>query len=268
MKNSLFILVILISLYLQPINAQERIVSLAPSQTELLFAIGADKEIVGVSDYSDFPNEAKKLPHIGGVELNIEKIVSLSPTILVDVNSMRKRYEPLFNRLRLKYVNYNINNPEDVASVAVSLGKEINKIKQSEDFANNWLKELNELKFPQKKFTFYAEIWSSPIQAAGKNSFISKIIEKAGGVNVFKESMEYPSVNQENVLCLNPEVIILCYPTDNEAIEKVKSRPAWKFISAVKNNKVIAVNQDFFVRPGPRNLDGIKQICEILNKER
>ena len=92
MKNSLFILVILISLYLQPINAQERIVSLAPSQTELLFAIGADKEIVGVSDYSDFPNEAKNLPHIGGVELNIEKIVSLDEETKLEMGNNNKKY--------------------------------------------------------------------------------------------------------------------------------------------------------------------------------
>lgn len=268
MKKAVYLFIILIFICQQSSFAKERIISLAPSQTELLYAIGAGNEIVGVSNYSDYPEEAKSIPTIGGVELNIEKIVSLSPTVLIDANSMRNRYEPLFKSLNLKYLNYIIKTPEDNVRTAIEIGKIIGKEKEAKIFAYNWLEQLNKLKQKKKHFTFYAEIWHNPMQAASKNSFISKIIEEAGGINVINDILEYPTVNQEIILNLNPEVIFLCYPVQDNTVSEIKQRPAWNYISAVKNNKVFAVNQDYFVRPGPRNLDGIQQIINLLGDEK
>ena len=154
------IIVFLIILFMcQHISyAKERIISLAPSQTEVLYAIGAGNEIVGVSDFSDYPEEAKTIPTIGDIELNVEKIVSLSPTILIDINSMRKQYEPIFNSLNLKYVNYTLNSPEDIANIAIEIGKQIGKEEEANIFAQNWLEQLKSIQSKKKKFTYYLEI--------------------------------------------------------------------------------------------------------------
>lgn len=248
--------------------SNNRIITLAPSQTELVYAMGLGEQIVGVSDYSDYPKDALNKTKIGDIELKVELILSLSPTIIIDVNSMRKSYEPLFRRLNLNYVNYNISEMEDIASMALEIGKCLKEEEKANKFASKWLSEVQalNLKKPEVPFTFYAEIWGTPMQAAGNKSFISKIIERSGGKNIFNSKIEYPVINKESVVSLNPNVVFLFYPIKEEEVLNVKNRPAWKHISASKNNNIYALDQDLFVRPGPRNLDGLKMINKILNK--
>lgn len=248
--------------------SNNRIITLAPSQTELIYAMGLGDQIVGVSDYSDYPQDALNKAKIGDIELKIELILSLAPTIIIDVNSLRKSYEPLFRQLKLNYVNYNISEMEDIASMAFNIGKLLNEEDKANEFASKWLAELQtlELKKIDVPLTFYAEIWGTPMQAAGNKSFISKIIERSGGINIYNTKIEYPVINKESVVSLNPNVVFLFYPIKEEEILNVKNRPAWKHISATRNNHIYALDQDLFVRPGPRNLEGLKMINEILNK--
>ena len=174
--------------------SNNRIITLAPSQTELVYAMGLGEQIVGVSDYSDYPKDALNKTKIGDIELKVELILSLSPTIIIDVNSMRKSYEPLFRRLNLNYVNYNISEMEDIASMALEIGKCLKEEEKANKFASKWLSEVQalNLKKPEVHFTLYAEICGTPIKSACNKSFISKNIERSGGKTSLTAKLNIP----------------------------------------------------------------------------
>ena len=247
--------------------ASNRIISLIPSSTELLFAIGYGDEIIAVSNYCNYPEDKiKNLPRIGDQNLNVEKIISLSPTILVDTNSIHKRYESIFKKLKLNYVNIDIKTHSDVPKVAYWLAEQLGDKSKANPFVNEWNKEITSLNSNNlsKKIRIYAEIGSNPIVAVGGNNNIDSIITFAGGKNVLANHEDYPLINSEMVLLSNPEIIILIYPDAN--IDSVKNRLGWKKIKAVQNNYIYAVDQDLFVRPGPRNLQAIRIVNNLINK--
>jgi iron complex transport system substrate-binding protein len=249
---------------------ENRIVALAPSHTELLYAMGLGDQIVGVSEYSDYPEDTLTKPTIGDIELNIEKIIALRPTLIVDANSMRKGYAAIFKQLNLNYVDFKMQELTDLLQVATSLGELLSEQEKAASFTKAWAEKLESIATPTnaQPLTFYAEIWGEPMQAAGPTSFVSKIIEKAGIKNVIKSNVEYPVINKETVVSLNPDIIFLIYPTKKDSITRVKKRAAWAHIKAIKAGRLYALEQDLFVRPSPRNLDGVEIINNLLQNQR
>ncbi len=265
-RNILALLGILLFCLVSAIAGEHRVVSLVPSQTELLFAMGFDNAIAGVSDFCNFPEAAAGKPKIGGLELNIEKIMSLRPTLLVDANSMHRKYEPLFQQLGLKYVNFATTRLEQLPQVAASLAQMLDAPEKGLLFSANWDSKLRQLDLqkPAGQVKVYFEIWDTPAQAAGQSSFIGELINRAGGQNIFSGIGDFPVVNSEMVIKEDPDVILVAYPLPN--LEKIRSRPGWSTIKAVKNNRLHALDQDIFVRPGPRNLDAIAQLNRFFRE--
>lgn len=248
----------------EPIN-QSRIVSLIPSQTELLFELGFGKDIVGVSDYCNFPEESASRNKVGGMELNIEKIMSLKPTLILDLNSMHKRYELLFRQLGLNYVDLRIEKLADIPLAATEVSSILSAPKNSASFVRKWDEEMAKIALnrPEVSPRVYLEIWDTPMQAAGPLSFMGQMIEIASGENIITNQTDYPVVNSEHIISANPEIILIAYPLPN--LEAIKARPGWSNISAVKTGKIFSLNQDLFVRPGPRNLEGLKILLDIFS---
>ena len=244
-----------------------RIASLIPSSTELLFAIGFGEEVIAVSNYCNYPLiEVEGIPKIGDQNLNIEKIVSLKPTILVDTNGIHKRYEDIFKRLNLNYINLSIKTIKDIPLEAERLAGILGDRNRAESFIRNWNLEISKLlTIENKKIpSIYMEIWNNPIQAVGGNNIMDSIIKSAGGKNSLEKLDDYPVVNSEMLMVANPDIIILAYPDAD--IESIKERPGWKNINAVKNNRIIAINHDTLVRPGPRNIEAIRKINQYISK--
>jgi iron complex transport system substrate-binding protein len=251
----------------QPLNSH-RIISLVPSNTELLFELGLGQHVVGVSTYCNYPAAAQKIAKVGDLELNIEKIMVLKPTLLLDLNSMHKKYELLFVQLGLNYVNLNISNLEEVADAAQEICYLLGTPQKSEEFSKNWQKslagfKLNKLPDPLK---VYLEIWDTPMQAAGPESFMGEMIVTAGGENIISRPADYPIVNSEHIIAANPDIILISYPLGNLA--SIRNRPGWQAIRAVKSNNIEALPQDLFVRPGPRNIEGLRILQKIFLQAR
>ena len=269
-RYNFFTIIIILTFVLLCSNvtfATNRIISLIPSSTELIFAIGCGADVVAVSNYCNFPEEEiKNLPRIGDQNLNVEKILSLKPTILVDMNSIHKRYEEIFKKLKLNYVNINVKSQEDIPLAALELADLLGEKEKAKTFIESWKKELLELtKIDEtNKPKIYMEIWNNPIQAAGSGNNIDSIVKTAGGLNALANKNDYPIVNSEMILLANPDIIILMYPEAD--IESVINRPGWKSIKAVKKGNIFTTNQDLFVRPGPRNLDAIRIVNNIIKK--
>ncbi len=273
MKNKLMsiVLLLLFCLIIFPnslkAETSNRIISLIPSSTEMLFSIGFGKEVIAISNYCNYPSkEIEGLPRIGDQNLNIEKILSLKPTILVDTNGIHKRYEELFQKLKLNYVNLLMKSMEDVPLEASRLAEILGDKTKADDFIKNWNLEINKLTVNKNRSnpSIYMEIWNNPIQAVGGNNIMNSIILAAGGKNVLEKQNDYPVINSEILMVANPDIIILAYPDAD--IESVKKRPGWKIINAVKNNQVFSIDQDTIVRPGPRNIEAIREINKFINK--
>jgi len=271
MKNvtGLFSAIIILLIVLTAVcHAAEdiRVISLVPSQTEMLFHMGLGEHIQGISDYCNYPEETRSKPKVGALELNIERIMALRPTLLVDVNNMHKKYALLFAQLGLNYVNFTVTRMDQLPKMGEELSRLIGKPEKGIEFAEAWKRKISEISVASstKRPSVYFEIWDTPMQAAGYNSYIGDMIRTAGGDNILADMSEFPVVNSETVLNADPDVIIIAYPlTDKESIAH---RPGWNTLRAIKNRQIHTLDQDLLIRPGPRNLKALEQLRNIVDK--
>lgn len=253
----------------------ERIVSLAPSNTEILFALGLEDKIVGVTDYCDYPEAAKNKEKIGGFsEPNIEKIVSVKPDLVVATNMHQKSVEEL-EKLNIPSV---VLDPKDFDEMFASI-EIIGKATGQQDEALTLIKNLKarmenvedvvaKVKLDKRPKVYY-EIWPSPITTSGPGTFVDDIIQRAGGENIAKDAQKaYPQYSQEMIIDKNPDFIIFSHHgSSNQSIEDVITRQGWENINAIKNKKVFYLDENLVQRATPRLVDGLEKFVEILYPE-
>lgn len=250
-------------LYKEP----KRIVSLAPNLTEILYAIGASNKIVGVSNYSNYPEDAKSKPKVGGFFApSIEKIFALSPDIVLIA-----RGTPLTVISKLKELGSQVYTSDphtinDIYNLISIVGRITGNVKESSTLIKKLkLTEksvVDKVKSISHKKKVYVEIWNKPQMSVGKNTFINSLIDEAGGINITANLKgNWPIVNSEYIIKENPDVIILLYPCSKKEIE---NRPGWNTINAVKNGNIFIENPDIFERPGPRIIEGLVTMYNIL----
>ncbi len=227
----------------------ERIISLAPSNTEILFTLGLEDRIVGVTDFCDYPEAAKSKEKIGGFsEPNIEKIISLQPDLILATSMHQKPVEEL-EKLNVPSV---VLDPKDDLKARV---KDVDDkvIKLTED----------------ERPKVYYEIWPSPITTAGPGTFVNDIIQRAGGENIAKDAKKaYPQYSQEMIVAKNPDIIIFSHHgSSNQSAEDILNRQGWESIEAIKNNKVFYVEENLVQRATPRLVDGLEQLAMMMHPE-
>ena len=254
-------------------SAAQRIISLAPHVTESLFAAGAGNKIVGAVSYSDYPEEAKKIPRVGGYpSLNLEKIVSLKPDLVIAWTSGNsfKQVEKLVS-LGLTVFMSEPRYPEDIAKTIQRFGMlaGTNDIasKSHEDFMHHYQSLKKRYSNKEKVKVFY-QIWNKPLMTISGAHLISDIITLCGGENVFSDlKVLTPRISLEYVLATKADVIV--------SGGMGKARPdwlddwkAWPALPAVKNKQLYFVEPSLMQRVGPRILRGADKLCEILDKAR
>jgi iron complex transport system substrate-binding protein len=253
-------------------NAQ-RIISLAPSLTELLYAAGAGDKLVGVVEYSDYPVAAKALPIIGRYDmLDMEKILQLQPDLVVAWQSGNPRAS--VNRLRELGLTVYIAEPKRLESIpshirrlATLAGTEKLAEKVTEEFETKLasLSENYRTKTPVR--TFY-QVWDRPLISAGGNELINDIIELCGGVNIFADiELVAPKVSVESVLIRNPQAIVAS-GMDVERPEWLDEWLKWEQLSAVSTSSLFFVPPELLQRHTPRALMGAQRMCEQIDLTR
>lgn len=260
----------------------ERIVSLAPSNTQTLFAVGAGDNVVGVTDYDHYPYnftawiEAGNMSSIGNYyQPAVEPIVALNPDlVLASLGSIDAADQ-------LRTLGYNVLtlNPTDLDGVMkniVIVGKVTNHEAEATEVVNDMQQRIDAVVNGVKQATtrpkVYHEIWSDPYMSVGKGTFVDNAIKLAGGQNIFENATDdYPVVSSEAVIEQNPDIIV--FPTQMGVesfwgdFETVANRPAWSSINAVKNNKMYAVSGDIIDEPGPRQVDALEILAKIIHPE-
>jgi iron complex transport system substrate-binding protein len=255
----------------------QRIISLAPSNTEILFALGLGDRIVGVSDYSDYPAEASTKKNIGAYDNpNIEEIVALEPDLILGTEAQSETiYQQLRNR-GLTVVGIYPTSIDGILDSITLIGQITGQDKEAATLVTEMQKRINaiadktsQLTDAQKPRVFYI-IWSDPIWTAGKDTFADALIQIAGGVNIAGNLTGYVDMSLEAVIAANPQVIIAGIGMgDGEdlPLQFVLTDDRLSSTDARRNNRVDSVNMDLVSRPGPRIVDALEDLFELIHPE-
>ena len=265
--------IILLCIILAKAEAAPKYISLAPSTTEILFALGLDSEIVGVSSYCNYPPEVKSKAKVGDFSHpNMEKIISLKPDYIFCTGLEQAPVIAELKRLKLNtYVADPVNLEETFKSIR-DIGSITHKEKEAAALIGKMKDDLAQVTaktklIPEdKKVKVFVEIWHEPLMTAGRGSFIDEIITLAGGINIaYEVPMPYCYFSAEKVISLNPGCIIMTYMDKQSPLRLVEVRFGWGNIEAVRNKRVFNdINQDKLLRPGPRLTEGLKELHKKL----
>lgn len=250
-----------------------RVVSLAPSTTEILFALGLDEEIVGVSSFCNYPPEAQEKEKIGTFsQPNIEKILSLRPDVIFCTGLEQA---PVIGKLKQLNLEVYVSDPSNTKELFVSIkamAKLTNREKNGDTLINKMKKDMEEMQskvqlVPEKdRARVFIEFWNNPLMTAGRDSFIDELIRLAGGINIAHDARSaYSYFSPEQVIKRDPDCIILAYMVNEDAAKAIKERLGWRGISAVKNNRIYNdINPDILLRPGPRLVQALRELYNKL----
>jgi iron complex transport system substrate-binding protein len=259
--------------FCQANERKPRYISLAPSTTEILFALGLNDEIVGVSSYCNYPPEAKKKEKVGNFsQPNIEKIVFLKPDYIFCTGLEQA---PIISSLRRLGLKVYVADPSSISQILSSIkdiGKITGKTKEAESLTEKMRKDIEEISLkvkvipPEKRQKVFLEIWHDPLSTAGIGSFVDELITLAGGINIASDTKRaYSIFSPEEVIKRNPDCIIIAYMASGNAAKSMAARFGWSDVAAIKNNRVYAdIDSDLLLRPGPRVVEALKEIHRRL----
>lgn len=251
------------------------IVSLAPNVAEILFSLGLDEEIVGVSIHSNFPERAKSKVRVGSyIRLDFEKIASLNPDLIIATGAGNTR--DMVGRLeKLGFQTYVIypKNFSDILQSIAHIGQVVNREKEARAIIDGMRKRCERVVeltrgLPRPKVLI--QIGDVPLVTVGRGSFADDLIRLAGGENIAGEEKEgYPRLGMEEILKRSPEVIVISSMSPTEDYQKVLQEwTRWKTIPAVKNGRISLIDSDLLDRPSPRIIDGLEELARVLHPER
>lgn len=250
-----------------------RYISLAPSTTEIMFALGLNNEIVAVSSYCNYPEEVKNKENVGDFSSpNLEKIVSLKPDYVFCTGLEQAQ---IVTELKRRNIKVYVGDPRDTAELLASIrdiGQITGKDIAAEALIKKMEREIEEISVKvrlipkDKRKKVFLEIWHDPLTTAGRGSFIDDLLSLAGGINIaFDTRRPYSIFSPEEVIKRNPDCIILTYMDSQKPVTLLQGRFGWKNIRAVQNNQVYNdISSDILLRPGPRVTRGIKELYEHL----
>jgi iron complex transport system substrate-binding protein len=249
-----------------PVNI-ERVVSLAPNLTENIFAVGAGEKLVGVTTFCNYPPEAEKIAKVSDTQTpNMEAIIALKPNIVFV--STASQLENFTKILEQQNITVFVTNPQNLEDVLQNLRK-FGELFGTRDKAEKLIAELeNRVKAVEEnvggkpRIKVFVQIDKDSLYTIGKDSFITDLINRAGGESVTKDvATAYPKLSKETALALNPDAIIL-----SESPNNLEPNEVFKNSSAVKNSKVFKINADIISRPAPRIVDALEQIANALHQ--
>jgi iron complex transport system substrate-binding protein len=258
-------------------GSPERVVSLAPNLTEIVFAIGAGERLVGVTRFDDYPEHVKKLPKVGGfVDPSVEGIMALDPQLIICVPNPGGRDKlDVITRLGVPVLVLPSYTLDNIYKAIVRLGVVFNREKSAGILVADMKARIAAIRArvagrPRPKvILIYGH---RPLVAAGHGSFADTLLTIAGGDNLLGNSrVRYPSIPIEALIKMAPDVIIDASSGGKDAetteTEVREEWRRWKVVPAVKNGRVHALNSSLFFRPGPRIVEGLSSLAKILHPE-
>jgi iron complex transport system substrate-binding protein len=254
-------------------KAPTRVVSLAPSITEILYAIGLTDEVVGVSEFCDYPEAAKQKPKVGYAHPNVEVIISLQPDLVLAPRAFL-RADLLAKLEQLKVPTFVVDPEsfEEIPSRIQTVGRILNRSASADGVALAMRQRIAAIRNKMEAVVRVRVLYvlnSQPLITVGPGSYIHQVINLAGGANIASQTaVPYPHLNMEAVLKEDPEIII--FPIGNaEGIPPAEQQEwlRWTSLSAVKQGRLHQISADVLNRPGPRIVEGLEALARIIHPE-
>lgn len=251
----------------------QRIVSLAPSITEIVFELGRQELLKGATQFSDTPEEAKKLPRVGSyVRIDVEKVVALKPDLCLAIRDGNPIHA--VSRIESLGIPVYVVDPKSldgIVEMIIGLGDLLGAEERAATIASDMRSRIkrvaDRVAGERNRPAVFFQIDAEPIVSAGKGTFIHELIETAGGRNLAADSsIQYPKLSWEDVLHSSPEVALIASMAGGYTPESLKSRwQRWPQVPAVHNNRVHVVDAGLVDRPTPRLVDGLELFARLIN---
>ena len=252
----------------------QRIVAMAPSITEIIFALDLSDRLVGATQYSDYPSAAKKLPKVGSyVHLDVEKIVALSPDLCIAV----KDGNPISVVRKLESVQIPVyavdpRNLNAVMDTLLELGQLLDVDSRAEAVVSAMSHRIQQVK---KRVVcadhtpgVFFQIGISPIVSVGTATFIHELIVLSKATNLAQGPTPYPRYSKEQVIGLGPDVMIITSMAREAVFDQVKAEwQQWRELPAVKNDRIYLVDSDVFDRASPRLVEGLEMLARLIHPQ-
>jgi iron complex transport system substrate-binding protein len=258
-------------------TASQRIISLAPSNTEVLFALGLADRVVAVTDYCNYPPEAEAKPSIGGFSTpNIEEIVALSPDLILATSKHENRIIPQLEGKGLTVMALNPKTIDEALEAIALTGKACGVEENAAELIDSMRQRIKAVTdrtaglAPEQRARVLYTIWHDPWIIAGSETLQNELILKAGGTNIGQSLTDYPTVGLETIIEHNPELIIanIGHGTGEDlTLQFIKAESRLKDVDARRNNRVYGVDADLSSRPGPRISEALEVLAKFIHPE-
>ncbi|MFH1662464.1 MAG: cobalamin-binding protein [Chloroflexota bacterium] len=255
-----------------------RIVSLAPSNTEILYALGLEDKLVGVTEYCNYPEDALSKEKVGGFDgVDIEKVILINPDLILAEDLHKQEVIPALERLGFTVVALVPHNLQEVMDSITLIGR----ITGTEDKASQIVSDMNKkikeitdetdnLTEAERPKVLYV-IWHDPIMSIGNDTRIHELIEKAGGINIAAVAGEgYPTLSPEEIINTNPQVIMVNeenYEGGDKSLQFILNESRLAVVDAFINGKVYGINADLTNRPTPRIVEALELMTKMIHPE-
>lgn len=255
----------------------KKIVSMVPSNTEILFGLDLGEKVVGVSDFDNYPEEAASVEKIGGQEFNVEKIISLNPDLVLAHESGLGMGDAGLQQLRDAGLNVFVvktaANFDEVYDTMITIGQATGATEEAEEMVQTMKDEVADIQEKAStvdtKKTVFVEVSEAPsIFTTGSNTFMHEMIEMLNAENAAGDQEGWIKMDPEEIVKRNPDVIITTYGGYvPNAVEQVLTREGFGTVTAIKNKAVIDVNADTTSRSGPRLTEGLLEMAKAIYPE-
>jgi iron complex transport system substrate-binding protein len=248
----------------------DRIISLAPNLTEILYLLELDEKIIAVSTMCNYPPEVSLKPKVGGFNPSVEKIISLRPDLILATTAGNRR--ETIRQLELLEQTVFLTSAENIEDIFQSITK-IGSITGKKELAVLKTKELRKRmnsiisrvkRLPRRRILYL--IWHQPIMTTGGNTFLDNLIWLAGGESISRDiKQNIVQLSREEIIKRDPEIIFLPHLKDKRIAEEFMQN--WKMLTAVQKGMVYQLNEDLVLRPGPRIVDGLELMAKTIHPE-
>jgi iron complex transport system substrate-binding protein len=251
-----------------------RIVSLAPNLTEIVFALGDGDRLAGDTDFCDYPPEASRKLHVGGVvNPNLEQIVALMPDLILATTSINRRQTvDALDRMGLPVYVTNPRSIEEMVRSVEHLGVALGTEKSAATLAGELRSRLSDLDrrlatIPPRRALLV--VWTDPLTSVGGDTFPADALRRAGGRSVVDTGGEWPHVSLEEIVRLQPEFLVFAGAHGGDTQRKIaglRTRPGWRDLEAVRRGETVVVSESI-LRPAPRIVDAVEQLARVFHPE-
>lgn len=253
----------------------DRVVSLAPNLTEIVFALGEGDHLAGDTDYCDYPPEALRKPHVGGlINPSFEAIAALMPDLVLATKSINRRETvDALDRIGLPvFVAGDPHSVEEMIASVEHIGSALGLEKSAAAVTENLRGRLSNLDrrldgTTPRRVLFV--VWPDPLISVGRGTFIADALRHAGGRSIVETEAEWPHISLEEVVRLQPEFLVFASAHAGDTqhdIDALRTRPGWKDLAAIQQGNIVVVS-DAINRPAPRIVDAIEQLAHALHPE-